>query len=441
MKDIKFLFIGCGAIGKTLIELWNLEKLYKNNKIVIIDPQPMPSWLMESRKNIKHLQLGITEQNANKLLKEIDSNTLVIDVSVEVDSLMIVDICIKKGSMYINTSLEQWHTGSNTTMSKDYNKFKKDTLYYREMLMENKLKTTKSTVIIDHGCNPGILQTFALCCLDFIAFEINKKLNSKEDYANFCKDLKLVSIQVVEYDSQQTDVEVFVDLFVNTWSSLGFQAEGSDHCMIGGPGTYDKSFDKYDLIKPTDGDKNVSFIAEHSMNLKRKSMTVNHKGEPFEYEGMLITHGESNTLSEFLTTADKSYCPSVYYVYRPSDISLECLNNLRKNKYEPLEYWYVLENKDITNKDGFDSIGALLTFEDGSKYWGGSVLSHSDVNKLGFKYAGTATTVQVSASLNSAITWALEHRTAGYNTPEYLNHKEILDNTVKYLGFCGFGWL
>jgi homospermidine synthase len=424
----KIVFIGCGAIGKTLIEIWNIEKLHMKNKITIIEPEPLPEWLIKSRK-IHHIQIGITPDNANMLLKNIDNTTLVIDVSVGVDSLLITEICVKKGSMYINTSLENWE--ETTTLKKDYKDFKKNTLYFREQLMKMQAKT-KSTIVIDHGFNPGIIQAFALTAIDKLSPEPPK------DYAERAKELEIVSIQVVEFDSQLTDFELYPDIFVNTWSSLGFQAEGTDHCMIG-YGTLDNSFEKYKLITPTDGEKNVRFINNHSMDLEKESITLDPKGKPFKYTGMLITHGESNTLSRFLTTKDKSYRPSVYYVYSPSKIAWECLKQTRKNNYEPLPYWHVLEQDEITN-DGFDSIGALLTFKDGKQYWSGSVLSISDVKKLGFKYA-TATTLQVGAALNSAIEYILTHKKEGYQTPEQLDHKYILDHAKKYLGNLYFTYL
>jgi homospermidine synthase len=430
--DIKFIFIGCGAIGKTLIEIWNLEKLYIKNKITIIEPQPMPEWIFKGR-NIHHINVGITENNAKDLLKDLDSDTLMIDLSVEVDSLMLIDFCDKVKCMYINTSLENWHEELKP-MYKDYNQFKKDTLYHRELVLQNKLKKSNTTIVMDNGMNPGMIQDLALTSLDIIAGQRNIKFT---DYAELAKQLDLISIQVVEYDSQKTNLEAYDDLFINSWSSLGFQAEGTDHCMFG-YGTLDTSFEKYKLITPNEGAKNVRFIAEHSMDLKRKSVTLNPKGEKFEYEGMLITHGESNTLSRFLSTKDGSYRPSVYYVYRPSDISLECLEMVRKNKYQFLEYWHVMCLDDI--ESGFDSIGALLTFKDGSQFWGGTILEHEQVKKLGFKY-GTATTVQVAGSVYSGIEWILDHQHEGFTTPEQMNHLEILGRAIKYLGNVYFKWI
>jgi len=432
--DIKFVLVGCGAVCKTLLEIYfNIEKIYTKNHFTIIEPEPLPEWIT-SRKNVNHIQIGITEDNAEQLLKDLDENTMMIDLSVEVDTLMLIDYCKKAKCLYINTSLENWKDDKKP-LSSNYEKFKDDTLYHRELQLEKELKNNKESIMIDHGMNPGMIQVFALTCLDVIA--VQKKMKY-EDYADLCKQLELVSIQVVEYDSQQTDMEVYDDMFINTWSSLGFQSEGTDACMFGF-GTLDESFKDFKLITPTEGDKNVRFINDHSMNIKRKSVTLDPKGNPFEYEGMMITHGESNTLSRFLETKDGSYRPSVYYVYKPSDVSLKCLEMVRKNNYEFLDYWYVLEQEDIM-PGGFDSIGALLTFKDGSKFWGGTVLQHEQVKKAGFKL-GTATTVQVAGSIYSAIEWMLDNKREGYLTPEKTDHIEILGRALKYLGNVYFKYI
>jgi homospermidine synthase len=60
---------------------------------------------------------------------------------------------------------------------------------------------------------------------------------------------------------------------------------------------------------------------------------------------------------------------------------------------------------------------------------------------MGFKYAGTATTVQVCSSVNSAIEWILRNPNKGYNSPEFLNHREVLKATAPYLGSLYFGWI
>jgi homospermidine synthase len=120
------------------------------------------------------------------------------------------------------------------------------------------------------------------------------------------------------------------------------------------------------------------------------------------------------------------------YVYRSCDASLKSLDNLRKNDYKPLPNYYVLELDDITN-DGWDSIGALMTFENGEKMWCGSVLSVSDVKKLGFKIANP-TGVQVAGFLYACINYMFKHPREGLLESEDIHHKELFKLADKYMG-------
>lgn len=427
----KFVLIGCGSIAKCLIEIWNLEGAYLDIPITIIEPEHVPEWVKEGRK-VQHIREEITESNVKELLSGIDENTLVIDLSVEVDCIMIIDVVIEHKASYVNTSLEQWQVEKDVELESKYEKFKKDTLYYREMLVEKKISNRKSKILMDFGMNPGMIQMLCLDALKKIAVERNITFTS---YAELAKQLRLIMVNCVELDTTKTLLEPDPDIFYNTWSSLGFQAEATDHIMMG-YGTHES--DSPDYIHPTDGQKNVVFIAERGMNMWEESVTLDHSGREITYEGMLITHGESNTLSAFLSTSDNSYRPSVYYIYRCCDIALDSLDRLRENDYNQLPLYYVLEQPDIV--DGYDSIGALLTFEDGSRYWNGTVISQEDSIRYGIKHSNH-TGVQVAASLSSAIKYLINKDTlSGVLTPEDMPLL-VFEDAKKYLGNLYSKWL
>jgi homospermidine synthase len=121
------------------------------------------------------------------------------------------------------------------------------------------------------------------------------------------------------------------------------------------------------------------------------------------------------------------------YVYRVCDVAIESLKHFKDNNYKVLKNNYVLEQKDIIDKDGFDSIGALLKFENGDKMWCGSVCNNKDAIKLGFKIS-TATSIQVSGAVFSFIEYMINHPEEGLNEAETLHHDELLKTAKPYLG-------
>jgi homospermidine synthase len=440
-------FIGMGSIARSLIEIWQIERTNLDKKITIIEPLEVPKWIFRKfNKKPKHIKQSITKENHKKLLKKLDDKSLVIDLSVEVDCIMIVKKCLQVGACYINTSLENWDNQDDKdkffTEETSYEDIKKDCLYHRELELKETTKNSNSknsTIISDLGFNPGFVSIMALTLLDKIAeeHEVKYDKNNKYFYADFCKVLEVESIQIVELDTQITKTLTSdPNTFINSWSSLGAEAEFTDNTMIG-MGTIDpeiknSEFMGYKLIIPDEGDCNVGFLPVRGMDTQKESFTLDDKGHKIEYSGYLIPHGEANTLSNYLQTKNKDYRPSVYYVYSPSEICRESTDYLRENDYKYLKYWYVMNLQDI--KKGYDSIGVLFTLKNGTKYILCSVVDTTYVKKMKFKYCN-ATGLQVAGSLSAGVKYIIErHQSEGLLTPEELPHQWIYKNALRFMG-------
>jgi len=104
----KFIWIGYGSIAKSLLELFNIRNLYRDIPNTIIDPlKPTHTELFDGR-DVKYIQEPLTRENHKRLLKDADARTLVIDLSVNVDSIMLLKFCKDMGCFYINTSIENY---------------------------------------------------------------------------------------------------------------------------------------------------------------------------------------------------------------------------------------------------------------------------------------------------------------------------------------------
>jgi homospermidine synthase len=429
----KFLWIGYGSIAKTLQELFNIEGLFYDIPYTIIDPlSPTHTELFEGR-DVKYIQNAITRKNHKRLLKDIDAETLVIDLSVNVDSIMLLKLCKDKGALYINTSIENYEEAPKKHSSDiTYQDIKTDTLLHRELLAEEVMKGTKISRFLNCGFNPGCIQAFFKRGIR--EYAKSKKVEIiKGDYAKLANHLGLKEVIISEYDSQKTNVKPTPTKFINTWSCIGYELEASDECMLSLNNEDIEGMESMGvkLIKPDEGKApNVRFLQERGMNVKREGMTLDHNGKPFKYTGMLIPHAEIYSLSEFLHYNGNS--PTIMYCYRSCDASIESLEYLRDNDYKELPEYHVLELGDITN-DGWDSIGALMTFENGDRLWCGSVLSVRQVKKLGFK-VGAPTGVQVAGFLYACIHYMLKNPKEGLLESEDIPHKELFKLCDKYMG-------
>ena len=446
-----FVFIGFGLVGFGLMEIFNREKRFMTDKFIVIEPRNIEeNGRLEVFKDrgVEWFQYALTGENYKKLLDPFcDKNAVVINVSVNVDSIMILQYVKKKGSFYIDTSTENYQDVVSKFSDK-YSEFKKDTLYYR-LLLANKLLekgTSDRTRIMNQGFNPGIINDYSKLGLkDYARMkrpELVSKENWKGDYAKLGHDLGLLEVIVAEFDSQkvtdQFEKGVKKSCFYNTWSPIGYELEASDHIMLSLNNEDIREYEKQGikLIKPDDGpkDTHIRFIPERGMNGFRKSTTLDHNGKPFVYEGRLIPHMEIASLSEFYHYRGKDGeedAPTIMYVYSSSEISQRCLEEFKKNNYKELPEDYGLWAKDI-KKGGFDSIGARLRFKNGDIWWCGSVVDTEDARKLGLKSG--ATVCQIAGAIYPAIDWMLKNPDEGLLNPEEIPHKKIFKLAKPYMG-------
>jgi len=431
--------IGFGLVATALLEIFNLEKAFKKIDFIVIEPENIKIDLFNGRK-YNHIKEYLTEDNIDELLDGLDNESLVIDLTVETDSIMIIKKCKESGALYINTSVENWEDFDEANRKIDtYEDIRKNTLYYRQLEIEKLLKNTRKTRIINFGMNPGGISEIAKYTIREFANRKNKKLIGG-DYARLCNDLDIKKLIITEYDDTQTNIrnrfsnEELKNMFINDWSPLGLTSEGLDNVMMSLNKEDESKLleDGYKLIKPTDGTKNsrIFFLPKRGIDTTDSSVIYGCDGEPSTFEGYLIPHAEIISMSNFLNYNNDS--PTIYYVYRPCDDALESIEKVRENNYKPLKNYYSIEKKDVIN-NCCDSIGVLLVCSDGTHFYGGVSLTMDDINKLGIEYS-TPTTIQVGGWIFATIKYILSNPNIGLNEAETLKSRELMKIAKKYTG-------
>ena len=436
----KFYFVGFGAVASALVEIMNLEKAFYNIPFIVIEPRDiMHPQLFKNRKSL-HIKQYLTKDNYKHLLKDTDDKTLVIDLSIDVDSLMMLQYAKEKGFYYINASIENY-LDENTHKHGDnlnYEDIKKDTLFHRQLMVDNLMKGTKKTRLVNFSINPcGIQQFFKKGIREYA------KLKGVEfndgNYSKLCNQLGLNRIILSECDTQKTELKPNKNLGLNTWGVEALCLEASDESVLVLNNKDIKNLEKDNikLIKPNEGGikaNNIRFLTKRGMNIKDKSIYLDEKGNPHIYDGFLISHAEITSLGQFLEY--KKNTPTIMYVYRVSDVAEQTLNYFRENNYQPLKNNYVLQQKNVLPK-GFDSIGCYMHFDNGDKFWSGTVLTIEQVKKLGLKIA-QPTTTQAGAFVYAGICFIMDNPNYSLNEGETVPHKYLFDKIEKYLGhiFC-----
>jgi len=431
--------IGCGGVGFCLLELIKKEKLFTENEFYIIEPKDIPD-LEKIMKGYKyfHVKEYITKENYTDLLQNLNSECFVVNLSVNVDSVMLIKFCVERKAHYIDTSLEVYEDFMDVKPSevKNYSEIMKNNLFHQNYLALKATKKDKTTRHISSGMNPGGISHFAKKALKEYARQVKGMSFTKKtwfgDYAKLAHQLGLTEIQVVECDTQKLKVKSNPELFVNTWSSIGFQEEASDSVMLSlnaeAKKNIQKNYPDLNLIQPTEEKSNIYFLNVRGMNMKRKSITLDYEGKPFEYEGMLIPHAEIITMSSFFEY--KGVSPIISYIYKPCEEAMRGLEFFKNNNYNNLKYEKVVRREDI--QSGYDSIGALLHFKNGDKFGGWTVCGLEDVKK--HKLLSGPTTLQVACYLLPCILYTLKFKKRGTLNAEQVPHEYIFNFANKYLG-------
>lgn len=486
---MKIILIGCGGVGKTFLEMLSLtdhiqQKSYE--KIVIIEPrnlsdEPVIKILIEKGNVVEIVQEAITRENVEHMLQTyIYKGDIVVDVSYNVAFQPIIDHCLNTSAYYINTSMERWPVEDENIIEDEYYPRTLHCLHQivRNMNTDRVVNSiSQSTCVVTHGMNPGLVNHFTKMGISHVVQLVLKKASEQginndtldklnaavkeENFALIAYLLQLRTIHCSERDTQVTSRKQNDNEFVNTWGPYSFYGEGVDPVQLGW-GTHESKSLEYKqppekaIINNTLLDINQIFMNKRGIDQYFRSYVPGgDKSKDCHIIGMAIPHSENETTTRFLTLFDNDkiiYRPSAYYVYSPCSAAQKSMELVRQNQYKMLPVQVALRGTDI--ESGEDAVGSLLIFESDPvermlhnkitppvSLWSGTILSIQQTRALGLKYSGP-TTVQVAISILSAIKWMLKNPTRGICFPEDLDHKEILNDSIKdgWLGtiFCDF---
>lgn len=424
----RILMLGMGTVQRSLIELLHYKhhKLLKTKEIICICPENIPKYIYDIIPHLHHIKTLITSENMTKLLEPLmDNKTLCIDLTVNTDSIKIIELSRKNNTLYINTSIEEY--------KKDEIKDpEKETLYYQNIKLNKSLKKVKSNISIfeSTGANPGLISNLTMNAIHKYCED------HKPEYLKYLRENKwayvaskcVSMIHCSEKDTQQTHYKAKKNYIYNTWSPAGYISEAKSPSFISSPvpPTPEYKQSKYNEKMYINPDKK-------SMNCFMKSYIITPDNKVKQIIGRMITHNEVVSMTKLFGT--KNYTPIISYVYDSSPVSQQCLELMKKNDYKDPENLIAIYQKDVINKDSYDSLGACVFFDDGRIYWCGSVLTNEQtMAKLGKDCNSNCTQMQISISVLSYIEYLLKNRYNGVMTSEDVYYKNIIKYCRPYLG-------
>jgi homospermidine synthase len=423
----RLIFVGFGSIGQGVLPLILRHVGIQPDQITVVAADDAGAGVA-AEYGVKFIRHTLTRENFRNVLDPlVGRGDFLLNLSVDVSSIALIKLCWEKGSLYLDTCIEPWPGGyTDPTLAPSR---RTNYALREEALALRDTRKNAPTAVLTHGANPGMVSHFVKQALLNIAADTGVETAepaNKAEWAALAHKLGVKVIHIAERDTQVSNKPKEVGEFVNTWSVDGFVGEGCQPAELGW-GSHEKNW-------PRDGKKHDFGRGSAIYLMQPGAATRVRTWTPIagRFHGFLITHGESISISDYLTVKKGDqvvYRPTVHYAYHPSDAAVVSVHELAGRN------WNLQERKRIMMEEitsGIDELGVLLAGHKKNAYWFGSQLSIQEARQLAPH--NSATSLQVTVATLSGLIWAIENPNSGIVEPDDIDYKRALEICRPYLG-------
>jgi homospermidine synthase len=424
----RIVFVGFGSIGQGVLPLVLRHVGVSADRVTIVTAEDL-GHSEAAQFGVKFIRQPLTRDNYRAVLEPLVSKgDFLLNVSVDVSSIALVEFCQQRGALYLDTCIEPWaggYTDSNVTPDRRTNYALRETA-----LGLRKTYPNGPTAVLTHGANPGLVSHFVKQAMLNIAKDLQLGVaepTTRDGWAQLARKLDVRAIHVAERDTQVSPVRKRVNEFVNTWSVDGFVSEGSQPCELGW-GTHEKAL-------PPDG-HGYDYGSQASIYLSQPGAATRVRTwtpKAGHIHGFAITHGEAISIADYLCVRENGkavYRPTVHYAYHPSDDAVLSMHEFVGKNYVLQDHKRIM--MDEISSGGIDELGVLLAGHAKNAYWYGSQLSIDEARQLA-PY-NNATSLQVTVACLSGMIWAMENPQRGVVEPDEMDYRRNLEICMPYLG-------
>ena len=429
--DGPIVLVGFGSIGKGVLPLIERHFTYDKSKFVVIDPSDKDRHLLDQR-GIRFVKEALTASNYRQVMEPLlragPGQGFCVNVSVDVESLAMIELCREIGAFYIDTVAEPWkgfYFDEKLPMAARTN------YALRETILAARRKNPGGTTAVNCcGANPGMVSWFVKQALLNIATDLGLKSEeptSKEGWAQLMMDTGVKGVHIAERDTQRSKNPKPLNVFVNTWSVDGFVAEGLQPAELGW-GTHEKWIPS-NAHTHNQGSGAAIYLMQPGANTRVRTWCPT----PGPQYGFLVTHNEAISIADYFTVregAKIAFRPTCHYAYHPANDAVLSLHEMfgAAGKVQPT--WHILDENEIV--DGIDELGVLLYGHNLNAYWYGSQLSIEETRTIA-PYQN-ATGLQVTSAILAGMVWAIENPKAGIVEADDMDFRRCLQVQMPYLG-------
>lgn len=423
----KLVMVGFGCVGQAMLPLLLRHFTLHPRQIRIVAADDEGADIAHAA-GASFMRQALTRENYRAVLDPwLEKGDFLLNLSVDVSSLALIELCRQRDVLYLDTCIEPWaggYTDSAQPVAERTNYALREAV-----LAFGRAAGPGPTALVTQGANPGLASVFVKQALLDVALANNiavEKPACHADWARLACRLGIRAIHIAERDTQIAARRKQRGEFVNTWSVAGFIAEGLQPAELGW-GTHERHW-------PADGARHAAGC-DAAIYLNRPGAATRVRSwTPLEgaYHGFLITHGESISIADHLTLRENGavvYRPTIHYAYHPCDDALLSLHEMAGKHWQPQRKQRIVRDEIVS---GIDELGVLLMGNVRGVYWFGSRLAIEQARQLA-PY-NNATSLQVAAGILGGMVWALRNPRAGVVEPDDLDYETVLEIAKPYLG-------
>src|SRR5713101_6147082 len=200
----RLVIVGFGSIGQGVLPLLLRHLEIDPDQIAILTAEPR-GHDVAAEYGIRFIQTALTLGNYRIVLEpQLGSGDFLLNVSVDVSSVALIEFCQRKDALYLDTCIEPWpggYTDPNLPPSARSNyALRESALALRSGCADG------PTAVITHGANPGLVSHFVKQALLDVARAADPAMPPPADRASWARLAERLGVKIIHIAERDTQV-------------------------------------------------------------------------------------------------------------------------------------------------------------------------------------------------------------------------------------------
>src|SRR5260370_2808738 len=190
----RLVIVGFGSIGQGVLPLLLRHIDIRPDQIAIITAELRGKEVAEEY-GVRFVETALTQENYRNVLDGwLGHGDFLLNVSVDVSSVALIELCREKGALYLDTCIEPWpggYTDPNLPPSARSN------YALRESALALRQQGDAPTAVITHGANPGLVSHFVKQALLDVAHDTDPATEIPTDRPGCARLAQRLGVKII----------------------------------------------------------------------------------------------------------------------------------------------------------------------------------------------------------------------------------------------------